>query len=172
MGSKKALLIIDVQNDFCPGGALPVPKGNKVVTVLNKYIRLFKKQKLPILATRDWHPRKSRHFKGFGGEWPPHCVRNTRGARFHPRLKLPRNAVILSGGEPLTEAEFSLEIDNAPIDNSSGARNADEGLVGTEKEMILKALEKAGNNKTKAAEILKISRRRLYSRMKVHDIKP
>jgi len=80
-------------------------------------------------------------------------------------------AVILSGEEPLTVEEFSLEMDNAPIGEDSGARAAEAGLETTEKEMILEALKKAGGNKTKAAEILKISRRRLYSRMKTHNIK-
>lgn len=94
----KALLIVDVQNDFCPGGALAVPKGDKVVPVLNQYIRLFKKNKYPIFASRDWHPRKTFHFKEFGGLWPPHCIQKTRGARFHPRLKLPPMAVVISKG--------------------------------------------------------------------------
>jgi len=80
-------------------------------------------------------------------------------------------AMILCGGEPLSTAEFSLEIDDAPIMDSPGARNAGEGLESTEKEMILQTLQKAGNNKTKAAQMLKITRRRLYSRMKAHNIK-
>ncbi|MFZ5980427.1 MAG: sigma-54-dependent transcriptional regulator [Candidatus Zixiibacteriota bacterium] len=80
-------------------------------------------------------------------------------------------AVILSGGEHLTTDEFSLEVDDAPIMEELGARKADEGLENTEKELILQALQKAGNNKTKAAQMLKITRRRLYSRMKVHNIK-
>ena len=80
-------------------------------------------------------------------------------------------AVILSDGEPLTVEEFSLEKDDAPIGKDSGARPAEAGLEITEKEMILEALKKAGGNKTKAAEILKISRRRLYSRMKIHNMK-
>ncbi|MBN1212303.1 MAG: sigma-54-dependent Fis family transcriptional regulator [candidate division Zixibacteria bacterium] len=80
-------------------------------------------------------------------------------------------AVILSGGEPLTVAEFSLDKDDAPLGKNVGASKSETGLDITEREMILEALKKAGGNKTKAAEILKISRRRLYSRMKIHDIK-
>jgi len=98
MKSKKALLIVDVQNDFCPGGALGVSQGDAIIPVLNKYITMFKKSKLPIFATRDWHPKKTRHFKVFGGLWPKHCIENTRGARFHPKLKLPNGKIIVSKG--------------------------------------------------------------------------
>jgi len=98
MGVKKALLIVDVQNDFCPAGALAVPEGDKVVPILNKYIKYFSKKKLPIFATRDWHPVQSRHFKPFGGVWPVHCIQNTPGANFHPGLKLPKDAILLYKG--------------------------------------------------------------------------
>ena len=98
MGPKKALLIVDVQNDFCPGGALPVPKGDKVVPVLNKYIKIFLKKDLPIFASRDWHPKRTKHFRDFGGDWPHHCIQKTKGAKFHPSLKLPKKAIILSKG--------------------------------------------------------------------------
>jgi len=98
MKLKKALLIVDVQNDFCPGGALGVPEGDKIVPVINKYIRIFTQKKLPIFATRDWHPVRSKHFKDFGGLWPVHCLGNTRGAAFHPDLKLPQDAILLYKG--------------------------------------------------------------------------
>lgn len=95
---KKALLIIDMQNDFCPGGSLAVPEGDKVVPVLNRYIKIFKKLQFPIFASRDWHPKKTRHFKRYGGAWPKHCVQNTTGAGFHSKLKLPKETIILSKG--------------------------------------------------------------------------
>jgi len=98
MKLKRALLIVDVQNDFCPGGSLAVPEGDKVVSRLNNYIKVFSKKKWPIFASRDWHTRQTRHFKQFGGPWPKHCVQNTRGAGFHPDLKLPRETIILSKG--------------------------------------------------------------------------
>ncbi len=97
-GSKKALLIVDVQNDFCPGGALGVPAGHKIVPVINKYVRIFSKMKAAILATRDWHPVKSRHFKDFGGIWPVHCIQNTWGAAFHHDLKLSKETLFLYKG--------------------------------------------------------------------------
>ncbi len=98
MKPKKALLIVDVQNDFCPGGALGVPEGDKIIPAINKYIKIFAKKKLPIFTTRDWHPIKTKHFKDFGGVWPVHCLGNTRGAAFHPDLKLPKEAILLYKG--------------------------------------------------------------------------
>ncbi len=98
MKLKKALLVVDVQNDFCPGGALAVPQGDKIVPIINKYIKIFAKRKLPIFATRDWHPKKTVHFKKFGGVWPVHCLQNTKGSQFHPKLKLPKEAILLYKG--------------------------------------------------------------------------
>ena len=98
MESKKALIIVDVQNDFCPGGALAVPEGDKIVPILNRYLMIFSRKKWPIFASRDWHPEESKHFKKLGGLWPEHCVQNTRGAGFHPDLRLPKETIVLSKG--------------------------------------------------------------------------
>ena len=91
-----ALIIVDVQNDFCPGGALAVREGDQVVAVLNRYIEAFEKAGGLIFLTRDWHPKNHCSFKAQGGPWPPHCIQETEGAEFHPHLKLPLNAVIIS----------------------------------------------------------------------------
>lgn len=107
MQAKDALVVVDVQNDFCPGGALPVADGDKVVPVLNRYIGKFQAGKLPIVATRDWHPEKTTHFKAFGGVWPSHCVQGTGGAEFHPALNLPSDAVIVSKGAAPDEDSYS-----------------------------------------------------------------
>ncbi len=93
-----ALVVVDLQNDFCPGGSLAVLEGDRVVPVLNRYIARFHELKAPIYASRDWHPPVTKHFKAYGGVWPPHCVQGTRGAEFHPALALPPEAVILSKG--------------------------------------------------------------------------
>ncbi len=98
MSKSKALVVVDVQKDFCPGGSLAVPKGDKVVSVLNKYIDSFLKKSELIFFSRDWHPLKTKHFKESGGNWPPHCVQNTDGARFHPDLTIPERAIIISKG--------------------------------------------------------------------------
>jgi nicotinamidase-related amidase len=88
--------VVDVQNDFCPGGALPVPQGDQIIPFLNKYIDKFEKAKARIFATRDWHPPNHISFKRHGGPWPSHCVQGTRGAEFHPALKLPKNVTVIS----------------------------------------------------------------------------
>lgn len=98
MKLKKALLIVDLQNDFCPKGRLPVEDGDKIVPQVNKYLKIFSKNKLPIFLSRDWHPKKTKHFKEFGGMWPRHCVQNSKGAEFHSNLKFPKEAIILSKG--------------------------------------------------------------------------
>ena len=104
---KPALLVVDLQNDFCAGGALPVPEGDAIVPKVNRAIQLFERRGLPVVASRDWHPRETRHFKAFGGAWPPHCVQGTKGARFHPDLRLPEEAVVVSKGMDPEEDSYS-----------------------------------------------------------------
>ncbi|MFQ5580173.1 MAG: nicotinamidase [Nitrospiria bacterium] len=100
-----ALIIVDIQIDFCPGGALPVPDGDKIVPIANQYIRIFLKAGLPVFVTRDWHPFNHVSFKAEGGIWPPHCVQGAKGAAFHHDLFLPENVMIISkGNDPVEEA--------------------------------------------------------------------
>ena len=98
MGNRAALLVVDVQNDFCPGGALGVPDGDAIIPRVNRTVALFTRRGLPVLFTRDWHPRQTKHFKEFGGAWPAHCIQGTKGARFHPDLQVPKGSLILSKG--------------------------------------------------------------------------
>ncbi len=91
-----ALLIVDVQNDFLPGGNLAVPAGDAVIPVLNRAITLFGWHALPVYATRDWHPADHCSFAAQGGPWPPHCVAGTPGAAFASSLALPPTAHIVS----------------------------------------------------------------------------
>lgn len=107
IGNRAALIVVDVQNDFCPGGALPVPDGDRVVPILNDYIRTFSKIGAPIYFTRDWHPSGHISFKEEGGIWPPHCIQGTRGAAFHPDLALPEEGVIISKGTDPQEEAYS-----------------------------------------------------------------
>ena len=95
----EALLIVDVQNDFCPGGALPASGGAAIVPVLNRYIAAARARGIPIYASRDWHSPETTHFKQFGGKWPPHCVQDSSGAAFHPDLALPVDTTIISKGD-------------------------------------------------------------------------
>ena len=107
MQGRDALIIIDVQNDFCPGGALAVADGDQVVPALNRYIAQFSAAGLLIVATRDWHPEKTRHFKAYGGLWPPHCIQGSKGAEFRADLALPKDAVIVSAGMAPDEEGYS-----------------------------------------------------------------
>jgi nicotinamidase/pyrazinamidase len=94
-----ALLIVDVQNDFLPGGSLAVAEGDQVVGVLNDYIAVFSRQGLPVYATRDWHTPDHCSFQAQGGPWPPHCVADSPGAGFAPGLRLPEgSATVISKG--------------------------------------------------------------------------
>ncbi|MDR0588797.1 MAG: isochorismatase family protein [Burkholderiales bacterium] len=91
-----ALLIVDVQNDFLPGGALAVSKGNEVAFVCRQYIDLFTAQNRTVILSRDWHPRNHCSFTTYGGIWPPHCVAKTPGAEFAAALNVPIDAIIVS----------------------------------------------------------------------------
>ena len=102
-----ALVIVDVQNDFCPGGALGVTDGHQVVAPLNACAARFAAAGAPVFATRDWHPARTSHFQEWGGPWPPHCVQGTRGAEFHPDLRLPAGATVVSKGSAPDEDAYS-----------------------------------------------------------------
>src|SRR5258705_11502635 len=95
---KRALIVVDVQNDFCPGGALAVASGDEVVAPLNKLIDEFLERDAPVIKTRDWHPATTKHFAAYGGTWPVHCVQGTQGAEFHPELSDDARIQILSKG--------------------------------------------------------------------------
>ena len=93
---KEALLVIDVQNGFCPGGSLAVTDGDKVVDPINAAIKHAKENDMPILFSRDWHPEKTTHFE----KWPPHCIQGTKGAEFHPDLDTAGGVVFSKGMDP------------------------------------------------------------------------
>jgi nicotinamidase/pyrazinamidase len=121
MQGKDALVLVDPQIDFCPGGALPVVDGDKIMPILNQYIGKFRRAGVPIFATRDWHPEKTSHFNTGGGPWPPHCIQGSKGAQFHPHLKLPLEAVIVSAGMGSDEDGYSGFLGR----DDSGAQLAD-----------------------------------------------
>lgn len=85
----EALVIVDVQNDFCPGGKLAVPRGDEIIEIINRLAGEFKH----VITTQDWHPPGHVSFKQRGGAWPEHCVQETEGAELHPKLN--RAAVTL-----------------------------------------------------------------------------
>jgi nicotinamidase/pyrazinamidase len=112
--ARDALVVVDFQNDFCPGGALGVRGGDAIAPVLNRYLERFARAGAPVFLTRDWHPAVTRHFQASGGVWPPHCVQGTRGAEFHPHLTLPPEAVIVSKGmDPEQDAYSAFQAEDA-----------------------------------------------------------
>ncbi len=104
---KQALIVVDVQRDFCPGGALAVADGDKIIPAVNELVRAFERASLPVFFTRDWHPRNHISFKAYGGVWPPHCVQNTPGASFHPLLEVPSGAEVIDKGTLRTDDTYS-----------------------------------------------------------------
>lgn len=129
-----ALLLVDVQNDFLPGGALAVPEGDAVVPVLNRWIEVAERAGVPVIATRDWHPPDHVSFEAQGGPWPPHCVAGTEGAAFHPDLHLPDDAVVVSKAtEPGAEAYSGFDgTDLAEMLRELGVRRVRVGGLATD----------------------------------------
>lgn len=140
-----ALVVVDVQKDFCPGGALAVREGDKVVPVLNKYIDKFRKADAPIIFTRDWHPPGHSSFKEQGGPWPPHCIQNSQGARFHPNLSKPLEGEIVSKADKKDEAySFFQATDLAATLRRRGIKRLLVGGLATDycvKETVLDGLK-------------------------------
>jgi nicotinamidase/pyrazinamidase len=132
--ARAALVIVDVQNDFCPGGALGVLGGDEIVPVLSEYASRFSKAGLPIFATRDWHPEQTTHFQKWGGIWPPHCVAGTNGAAFHSGLKLPRETIIISKGTQPEGDSYSTfhgwDYDGLPFEDSLRRRGVHHLYIG------------------------------------------
>src|SRR5215510_1124366 len=129
-----ALLIVDVQNDFCPGGALGVPGGDEVVPILNRWIEEAQRHNIPIYVTRDWHPARHISFKERGGPWPPHCVQDTPGAAFHPGLALPAETEIVSKGmDPEADAYSCFQAETEagmPLAGALGEQGVGRLFVG------------------------------------------
>src|SRR5690349_7456123 len=106
-GEGDALVIVDVQRDFLPGGALAVPAGNQIMPILNHALAHFDAHGLPVVATRDWHPAEHGSFAAQRGKWPPHCIQGTPGAEFSPELTLPADAIVISKGTDLRDEGYS-----------------------------------------------------------------
>lgn len=94
---------VDIQNDFCPGGSLAVPNGDEIISPFNAVISQTRAQSGKIVFTRDWHPQNTSHFIN----WPVHCVQNTNGALFHPKLNIQPHDVIISKGMGADENAYS-----------------------------------------------------------------
>ena len=124
-----ALLLVDVQIDFCPGGALPIDGGDDVVPVLNRWIAAAARTGIPIYASRDWHPAGHLSFREAGGPWPPHCLQDSLGARFHPDLQLPADAILVTKGVRFDRDQYSA-FDGTGLLVELGRRNVRRLWVG------------------------------------------
>lgn len=129
LGPTDALVVVDVQRDFCPGGSLAVPGGDRVVVPLSRYVELFSRRGLPIFFTRDWHPPEHCSFRERGGIWPVHCVAGTPGAEFHPGLPVPAGATVVSkAASPDREAYSGFQ--GTGLEEEMRARGVRRILVG------------------------------------------
>jgi nicotinamidase/pyrazinamidase len=126
--SKQALIVVDVQNDFCPGGPLAVAHGDEVVAPLNELIDEFLERGDPVYKSRDWHPPETKHFEKYGGKWPIHCVQNTQGAEFHPELKDDPRIRIISKG--LGDTDCYSAFDETDLATQLRDRGVKELVVG------------------------------------------
>ncbi|MCX7815964.1 MAG: nicotinamidase [Syntrophales bacterium] len=102
-----ALVVVDVQNCFLPGGSLAVPNGDRIIEPLNQITDRFARKSLPIFFSRDWHPSNHCSFQSQGGPWPRHGVQDTEDAEFPPDLKIPVEAIIISKGMDKNKEEYS-----------------------------------------------------------------
>ncbi len=119
---KRCLLIVDLQNDFCPGGALPVKDGDKIVKPINKMMEKFD----IVIASKDMHPEKTVHFE----RWPVHCVRGTKGSEFHPDLKSEKIGFVFEKGTGNKDDGYSaFEATNKNLEEFLKENKVDELYV-------------------------------------------
>ena len=137
--SKNCLIVIDVQNDFCPGGALEVNEGDKIIDKIN----ILQKKFSLIIYTQDWHPINHKSFASnhknkkpfstimmnYGKQvlWPNHCVKNSKGSNFHPKLKVDSGNLIIRKGSNAEIDSYSVFFENDRITST--------GLIGYLKEL-------------------------------------
>src|SRR6185369_7760384 len=125
---KQALIVVDVQNDFCPGGTLAVAHGDEVVEPLNEQIDEFLENGEPVYESRDWHPAQTKHFEAYGGTWPVHCVQNTKGAEFHPKLRQDPRITVVSKG--LGDTDCYSAFDETDLTSQLKQQGVEEVWVG------------------------------------------
>ena len=122
-----ALIVVDVQNDFCPGGSLGVTGGDAVARKMGAAARTFAERGGKVFATQDWHPAGHASFASQGGQWPDHCVQDSHGAAFHADLGLPEGARVVRKGASLDKDAYSGFIDSTST--RSSRREASTGCT-------------------------------------------
>ncbi|HEX5940442.1 MAG TPA: nicotinamidase [Dehalococcoidia bacterium] len=129
-----ALIVTDVQNDFCPGGSLGVPEGDRIAARMTEVAKSFQDRGARIFATQDWHPTGHSSFQEQDGPWPIHCVQGSHGADFHPNLHLPEGTVVIrKGSDPKVDAYSGfLDSDLDQRLKEAGVRRLFVGGIATE----------------------------------------
>ncbi|ARN80539.1 isochorismatase family protein [Methylocystis bryophila] len=107
-GQDDALIVLDLQRDFCAGGALAIAGADKIAPKINQLIDEATAAGAMVVASRDWHPKGHVSFAARGGPWPEHCVAGSEGAKFHAQLCLPDNALIVTKGADLDKDQYSV----------------------------------------------------------------
>lgn len=120
-GPGDALLVVDVQNDFLPGGALGIRGGDAIVAPINRLLAAWRKRGLPVFLSRDWHPEGHCSFAAQGGPWPVHCVAGTRGAEFAARLSIAADDFVISKATQVDKDAYSA-LDGTPLAEALRAR--------------------------------------------------
>jgi len=120
-GPADALLVVDVQNDFLPGGALGIKGGDAIVTPINRLLVAWRERGLPVFLSRDWHPAGHCSFTAQGGPWPVHCVAGTRGAEFAAALAIAPDDVVISKATRADKDAYSA-LDGTPLAGALLAR--------------------------------------------------
>lgn len=123
-----ALLVVDPQIDFFPGGALPVAEGEAILPTVNRALQIFSEAGLPIYVTRDWHPADHCSFAARGGPWPEHCVKGTAGAELHPGLELPPIFSVVQKATT-SEREAYSDFEGTHLDEVLRAHGAERVVV-------------------------------------------
>jgi len=129
LSREDALILVDVQNDFCAGGKLAIPECDEVVDRLNAWIERARQADAAIVASRDWHPVGHCSFKEQGGEWPEHCVQDTEGARLHPDLAIPDDCQIVTKGH-LPDRDAYSAFDTTGLAAELGLRGVKRVWIG------------------------------------------
>jgi len=173
---KKALIVVDVQNDFCPGGSLAVANGDEVVAPLNELVKEFLDRGEPVYKTRDWHPAITKHFQIYGGVWPIHCVQGTPGAEFHRELlDDPRITVISKGTDESADGYSGFDGTNlAQLLRDEGVEEVWVGGLATDycvKHTVLDALREGFEVKALADAMRAVNLNKNDGRQAIEEMK-
>jgi nicotinamidase/pyrazinamidase len=141
MAVKPTLIVVDVQRDFCEGGALPVRNASSLISPLNAAIEVCIARAIPCVFTRDWHPPNHCSFQSQGGPWPTHCVQSTPGAKFATGLQLPRSALVIDIEKDFDKANMSYSaFENTNLSAELRTRHiTDVGICGIATDYCVKA---------------------------------